>query len=208
MIGLKKSEDIELKNNGMVLLFCFSISVLPVIAQIPSIIIAKSGQTPIIDGLIGDSEWSDASSVSFNATRVFLKQDGSNLYTAFKAPIYPLSVMSVYIAVNDDRGLILQSDEIVFGVANNETLLEGHAVNSAWTATGISGWVGHSQTASNIIKAEFNITYAKLNIVAGTDRIFGIDFGYQTSSNPSTLGTVFYWLNTAGLAKPENSTRY
>ena len=193
------------KTFGMALLFCFSISVLPVIAEIPSVIIAKSGSTPTVDGLVVDTEWSDASSVSFNGTQVFIKQDSKNLYIAFKAPVYQLSVMSVYIDVNNDRGLLLQSDDIALGVANNNTLLEGHAVNNAWTSTGVSGWTGHSQTASNTIQAEFNVTYAKLNIVAGNDKTFGINFAYQTSSNPPTPGTVFYWLNTAGLAHPENN---
>ena len=187
------------------MLLCFSISVIPVIAQIPSTITAKSGSTPIIDGIVGDNEWSDASSVSFNATQVFLKQDGKNLYIAFKAPIYPLSVMSVYIDANDDRGLLLQSDDIALGVANNNTLSEGHAVNNAWTPTGVSGWTGKSQTALNTIQAEFNITYAILNIVAGNDKNFGINFAYHTSSNPPTPGTVFYWMNTAGLAHPEDN---
>jgi hypothetical protein len=187
-----------------ILLLCFSISILPATAQSLTII-AKSGSTPTIDGLIVDSEWNDASSVSFNGTQVFLKQDSKNLYIAFKAPIYPLSVMSVYIDVNNDRGLLLQSDDIAIGVANSNTLAEGHVVNNAWTPAGISGWTGISQTASNIVQAEFNVTYAKLNIVAGSNKTFGINFAYQTSSNLPTLGTVFTWSNPGNLAQPENN---
>jgi hypothetical protein len=188
---------------GIVLLFCFSISVLPAIAQIPSTIIAKSGSTPTIDGLVGSSEWSDASTVSFNGTQVFLKQDGQNLYIAFKAPIYPASVMNVAFDVNNDRGLIPQSDDITLGIDNSNTLGEAHVVNNQWDRVPVSGWTGQSQTASNIIQAEFSIPYAKLNIVAGSNKTLGINFAYLTSSNPPTPGTVFWWLNTANLAQPE-----
>jgi hypothetical protein len=186
----------------MVLLFCFSILVLPTIAQSSSTIIAKNGSTPTIDGLVGTSEWSDASTLSFNGTQVFVKQDGNNLYIAFKAPVYVASVMNVYIDVNNDKGSTLQSDDATLSVGNDDTTKESNVVSNAWARTAVSGWTGRSQTASNTIQFEISVTFAKLNVVAGSSRTLGINFGYQTSNNPPALEAIFYWLNTAGLAQP------
>ena len=201
---MSKSRIMNNKVLVLVLFLCFPIIVAPILAQTGNVIIAKSGSTPIVDGLVGDSEWNDASIVSFNGTQVFLKQDGKNLCVGFKAPIYPFSVMNVLIDVNNDRGLLVQSDDIAIGIDNSNTLGEAHVVNNQWDRTSVSGWTGQSQTASNIIQAEFSIPYAKLNIVAGHDKTFGINFAYQTSSNPPAA-TVFWWLNPAGLAQPENN---
>ena len=196
-----------MNNNVMVvvLFLCFSAIVAPVLAQTGNVVIAKYGSTPTIDGLVGDAEWSDASLVSFNETQVFIKQDGKNLYVGFKAPIYPFSVMNVLIDVNNDNGQLPQIDDMALGVQSANTLGEAHVVNNQWDRISISGWTGQSQTASNTIQSEFSIPYAKLNIVAGNEKTLGINFAYQTSSNPPIPGTVFWWLNSAGLEHPENN---
>jgi len=187
----------------VVLFLCFSAAVItPIFAQFPTIV-AKSGSTPTIDGVVNDNEWNNASSVSFSGVQVFLKQDGKNLYVAFKGPVYPLTIMNVLFDVNNDRTLLPQSDDLTLGVQSNNILGEAHVVNNQWDRITPSGWTGASQTISNTIQAEFSIPYAKLNIVAGTDKTLGINFAYQTLTNPPNPGTVFWWSNSADLANPE-----
>jgi len=163
----------------VVLLLLFSVLILPVVAQTDKTIVAKSGSPPTIDGLVGDSEWSDASSISFNGTQVFVKQDGANLYIGFKAPVLSQSAMFIYFDINNDNSSTLNSDDICIGMNYNDTLSEFHKAASSqlWELTSASGWTASFQTTTTC-QAEFKIGYAKLSLTAGIDKILGINFNY------------------------------
>jgi hypothetical protein len=199
----------DMKKLVIVLLFCFSISVLPVIAQIGEAVVAKYGSTPTIDGLVGESEWSDASSISFNGVQVFVKQDSVDLYVGFKAPFLSQSAMFMYFDVNNDNSSILESDDICVGINYNSTLSEFHPASTGlWELASSSGWSASFQEASTTCQAEFRISYAKLGLTAGTDKTLGINFEYvsfdtledyfwsfdpniqQSSLDPSTWGSI------------------
>ena len=106
----------------------------------PNKIVAVSGSTPMIDGVIG-GEWSDASSLSFNNTEVFVKQDGENLYIAFNVSDPTPNAnenVHIFFDVNHDEGTTPKSDDIVISVFRNGTLVEGYLVNG--TYVNATGW--------------------------------------------------------------------
>jgi hypothetical protein len=208
----KKTERCRMNKKAfvMVLFLFFSIAILPVVAQTAKTIVAKYGSTPTIDGFVGDSEWSDASSISFNGTQVFVKQDGANLYVGFKAPVRSQSAMFIYFDINNDNSSTLNSDDICIGMIYNGTLSEFHKASNSvlWELTSASGWTASFQTTTTTCEAEFRIGYAKLSLTAGIEKTLGINFNYvsfatsenyfwsfnpdvqNTSITPSTWGSI------------------
>jgi len=72
-------------------------------------IAAVAGSTPSIDGVIASGEWDDASSVSFNNTVVYVKQDGKNLYVAFNvsdSTVENQDVVAIFIDVDNNGGVL------------------------------------------------------------------------------------------------------
>jgi hypothetical protein len=199
------------KNALVIVIFCFCIMIAPVTAQTGKTVVAKHGSTPTIDGVVNDSEWSDASSVIFNGVQVFVKQDDANLYVGFKAPFLLQSAMFIYFDVNNDNSSSLEPDDICIGMNYNGTLSEFHKSSSTalWELASASGWTAGFQATSTTCEAEFKIGYAKLGITAGTDKTMGIDFNYvsfatsenyfwsydpnyQTSITPSSWGSISF----------------
>lgn len=143
-------------------------------------IIAVYGTTPTIDGFIDPVEWSDAASVLFNNTEVFVKQDGVNLYIGFnnsEAPYYEEDDVFVLIDVNCDGSSTLQPDDIALGVLRNGNLVEGNVTGGYWNFINVSGWNGDSHSTPTMWQAEFNITYSKINVVAGVEKTIGVVLG-------------------------------
>ena len=172
-------------NRKLVLLSAFvlflSFLVIRVCGHDPSYeIVAVYGSTPTIDGFIDIIEWSDAASVSFNNTEVFVKQDGVGLYIGFnnsEAPYHEEDSVFVLIDVDNDGSITLQSDDIAFVVLRNGTLYEGNVTGGEWTFTNVSGWTGDFHSTPTMWQVEFNITYSKIEVVAGIEKTIGAVFG-------------------------------
>jgi hypothetical protein len=157
------------------LLLCLFFMIVIVEGQ-PNEIVAVSGSTPMIDGVIG-GEWGDASSLSFNNTEVFVKQDGENLYIAFNVSDATFNAdenVHVFFDVNHDVGTSPKSDDILIGVFRNGTLIERYLVNG--TDVNATGWTASVSNTTQLWQAEFNITYSKINVTAGVTKTLGVAF--------------------------------
>ena len=142
-------------------------------------IIAVAGSTPTIDGIISPEEWVDTSNVTFNETTVFIKQDGISLYIAFNVTDNTYSEeddCGIAFDVNYDESPTLKTDDILISVMRNGSLYELN-VTVTWNPREVSGWTAEASSTENLWQSEFNITYSKLNITAGTDKIIGALFG-------------------------------
>jgi hypothetical protein len=141
-------------------------------------IVAVEGSTPTIDGDLFTGEWTDADSILFNNTVVYAKQDGENLYIAV-SQAYPMVAepnVTILIDVDHDGSASLQSDDIALWIYRNGTVGEANVTAGAWTTTQVSGWHAESGTEEFSWQAEFNITYAKITIIAGVEQTIGIAF--------------------------------
>jgi len=164
----------------VVSVLCLSFVIIGAKAHDPSYeIVAVYGSTPTIDGAINIHEWSDAASVFFNNTEVFVKQDGVNLYIGFnnsEAQFHDEDTVGVIIDVDHDAGLTLQPDDIGMIVWRNGTLWEANVTEGAWTIANTSGWTASVHFTSDMWQVEFNITYPKINVIAGVEKTLGVVF--------------------------------
>ena len=142
-------------------------------------IAAVYGSTPTIDGMIDVDEWIDASSVSFNNTEVFVKQDGSNLYVAFNvsdAPFHEQDAVGLYVDAENDGKPSSHPPDIIMGIYRNGSLVEGNLTEGTVTQTNVTGWTASFHSESNNWQAEFNITYSKIGVMAGVEKTLGVAF--------------------------------
>jgi hypothetical protein len=154
-------------------------------------IAAVAGSTPNIDGVIASGEWDDASTVLFNNTVVYVKHDGNNLYIAFNisdatvTPTPPQDIVAIFIDVENNGGSSPQSDDILFGISRSGTLMERKGDNPQGPPTG--GWNASASSTSSYWRAEFNITYTKVQITPGQPKTLGIaleSWNYEETSYP------------------------
>lgn len=154
---------------------------------------AVFGSTPSVDGSIGNSEWSDADSRSFNQTDVFVKQDGRNLYIALNVTDAPLmhveeDCAQILLDVDFDGGLTLQPDDVGLAVLRNGTLIEGNVTGGAWTFVNVVGWTAAVSSTSDMWQVEFNVTYSKIDVFAGVYKDIGVSIGcayYPEEGSPT-----------------------
>lgn len=141
-------------------------------------IVAVGGSAPTVDGNPHAVEWNDADSINFNNTVFYAKQDGSNLYMAVSQAyaLVPEPNVTILIDVEHDRSASLQSDDIAIWIYRNGTLGEADVTGGEWTTTQVSGWNASAATEEFSWKAEFNITYSKINVIAGVEKTIGIAF--------------------------------
>jgi hypothetical protein len=149
-------------------------------------IVAVFGSVPTIDGNIYTSEWSDASNIIFNNTAVNAKQDGVNLYIAVSVAYFSVQEpnFTILIDVEHDGSATLQSDDIAIWIYRNGTMGEASVTSGEWTTTDVSGWTAVSGTGEFSWRAEFNVTYSKINVVAGVEKTIGIAFLRTRDLNP------------------------
>lgn len=158
-------------------------------------VIAVYGSSPTIDGSIDIEEWNDAEPVSFNNTKLFVKQDGRNLYIAFNVSDSTLNwneYVAVFFDVDHNDGIMYQPDDIALGTYRNGTLMEGQLGNE--TYTNATGWAASVNLTSEVWQAEFNITYSKIEVTAGVEKALGVvfiaadyDFPYYFQTWPPNL---------------------
>lgn len=162
------------------LTLCLSFMVVGVRGHNPAYeVVAVYGSTPAIDGSISVGEWSDAASVSFNNTEVFVKQDGINLYIGFNnsaTQFHDDDAVNIFIDVDHDGSLTLQSDDVGLGVYRNGTLLEANVTGGTWALKEVSGWTAVVNSNLDMWQVEFNVTYSKINVVAGVEKTIGVVF--------------------------------
>jgi hypothetical protein len=166
----------------MVLVFAFAFFMLPIATangyNSAYQMNAVFRPAPNIDGVIAGVEWDDASTVSFNNTIVYLKQDGRNLYVAFNVSDNTVSIsqdaLAIFVDVQNNGGSSPQTDDILLGAIRGGQLTERQGSGSIGPPTG--GWDALSSSNSNEWQAEFNITYAKIGITSGEAKTIGIAF--------------------------------
>ena len=163
-----------------VLAICLSFMVIGVRGHNPEYeIVAVYSSTPTIDGSMSVGEWDDAALVSFNNTEVFVKQDGINLYIGFnnsETQFHDDDAIEIFIDVDHDGSLTLQPDDVGLDVYRNGTLIEANVTGGTWTIAKVSGWTAVVNSTSDMWQAEFNITYSKINVVAGVEKTIGAVF--------------------------------
>jgi len=172
-----------------------------------NIMIAMYGSTPTIDGSIKDSEWSDASTVTLSVTggvncTVYAKQDGINLYVGFNIPdvTYNSTDCCVIIFdVNHDGNVSLQIDDMWLTVSRIGTKREYNVTASGWFPTTVSGWAAQASSASGAWQCEYNITYFKVDVTAGTNKTLGVMF--LIIDKDVEMGW-YAWPLTASILKP------
>jgi hypothetical protein len=160
-------------------------------------VVAVYGLTPTIDGAINALEWSDASSVSFNSTEVFVKQDGENLYIALNVTDAPLmhierDYIQILLDVDHDGSNTLQPDDLLIGVFRNGTFLEANVIWGTWSVKEASGWAAVVNSTSDMWQVELNITYSKVNVFAGVEKTIGVSIGCVRSPEEGSQ-TQVYW---------------
>jgi len=156
-------------------------------------IVAVDGSTPTIDGTVNSGEWSDASYVQFNYTVVYVKQDGVNLYVGF-AMGYPLVYepnATIQFDVDHDESKMLQSDDLKIWIFRNGTLGEASVIDWKWTPTTVRGWNAKIRIHEFSWNAEFNITYSKIEVVAGVAKTLGVAF--LSTGNIGSVPTSVSW---------------
>lgn len=163
-------------------------------------VVATYGPTPTIDGTVGSGEWGSAA-LSFAYTQVFTKQDGNNLYVAFKATddsnpnihFTGEDYSMLLFDVDYDRKSSLQPDDLWLMVERNGTLLEARVTAGQWTSMPmVSGWDARAVSGSQMWQCEFNISYSKIGVTAGGAKTIGVVFA-STHGVKDMSGYVYNW---------------
>jgi hypothetical protein len=165
-------------------------------------IVAVSGQTPTIDGLIDIEEWMDAEVIYFGYTQAFVKQDGINLYIGFNVSLHELGSLeyvAIFCDVNHDGNSTLQMDDFLIAITRLGTLIEQNVTNGDWNPnpTNVSGWTAKANSTVDIWQAELSITYLKIDVTAGIAKAIGIMF-----SVCKTPSVHYYWPLPASTYSP------
>jgi len=135
---------------------------------------AVFGSAPTIDGVVNVDEWSDASVIPFNNTVVYFKQDGKNLYVGFNVSDGTVSPADdgVQLQFDTDHDGSLGTKDIILVAYRNGTLAEAHGMAPLTPPTG--NWTATVQDMNERWMAEFNVTYAKINVTAGEPKTLGM----------------------------------
>lgn len=146
--------------------------------------VAVYGSTPTIDGFIEDYEWNDASSIAIPVTggancTLYAEQDGANLYVGFDIPDTTYNASDgcgIILDVNHDENISLQTDDIWLASSRKGSLSEKNVTFGGWYPTSVSDWKANASSSASGWQSEYNITYSKVNVTAGTDKTLGINF--------------------------------
>jgi len=177
-------------------LLCLSVAVTGVLGDPANEIVAKPGLTPTIDGVISSGEWVTASNVTFNQTTVYVMQDGVNLYVAFNVfdDVYSIGdECHIFFDVEHDKSSSLQPDDINLLVKRNGVLMERQGTpGGIWILAITSGWTVEVNSTSTFWQVEYNITYSKINVTAGSTKILGVEFE-SFNYNIPPVGAEYMW---------------
>jgi len=159
---------------------------------------AVYGSAPTVDGIVHqppDAEWNDASIIAFNNTVVYLKQNGKSLYIGFfvqDSSWYPDNdIVMLGIDINHDGGTAPKSDDIGFDVNRYEVPHERHGGGAPTPPIG--GW-SVAVSGDGVWMAEFNITFAKIDVTPGEEKTLGIIFASTNRyAHDPPLEVTYLW---------------
>ena len=204
----------RMRTTASIMLMLFLASVLVTAFNITSItaysgdvVVAVCGSAPTIDGSFESGEWESASTVPVSITggvncTVYAMQDGNNLYVGFNIPdvTYDSSDSCVIIFdVSHDRSTSLETDDIWLRVSRVSVQEEFNVTVGGWFPTTVSGWTAESSSAPSVWQCEYNITYSKLGVTAGTNKTLGVMF--LITDKDVEMGW-YMWPSTASISKP------
>jgi len=179
-------------------LLCFLAT--PIQSHSTDKVVAVYGSTSTLDGAISVEEWDDADIVTFGVTggancTIYVKQDGVNLYVAFNIPDTTYGVddaCGIAFDVDHDGNVTLQADDALFTITRNDIIQEFNATIEDWNPTSVSKWSAKAVSTQSVWQAEYNITYSRLNIIAGIAKTLGVFFftfdSVMTYNWPATTG--------------------
>jgi len=178
------------------MLLCLSVIVTGVSGNPANEIVAKPSLAPTIDGVIGSAEWTTASNVTFNQTTVYVMQNGLDLFVAFNISDNTENsqdTCTIFFDVEHDGSSELQADDLELVIERDGNLTElkttyfGPPHNKYfWTIATVSGWTAEVNSSSTLWQVEYNITYSKINVTAGSTKILGVEFqSYDVASSTS-----------------------
>ncbi len=159
------------------------------------------GSTPIIDGVISPSEYTDANWLVFSTSggdcTVYYKHDGTTLYVAFDVPnLDDESAVQIFVDPDNDGGDTPRINDYRFTISRrsgDNEYGENEGNNTDWGVWGPPphNWIGAHEDLVSTWNAEFAIPYEKLGITPGV---------------PDTIGIAFYnaWTATGDHAWPGN----
>lgn len=177
------------------MLLCLSVAITGTLGNSTEIV-ANPGLTPTIDGVISPGEWVTASNVTFNQTTVYVMQDGVNLYVAFKVSDSVYSAgdeCHILFDVEYDKSSSLQTDDIRLIAKRHGVLLElKGTAGGIWILATISGWTAEVNSTSTFWQVEYNITYSKINVTAGSTKILGVEFE-SFDYDAGVIGIEYIW---------------
>jgi len=177
------------------MLLCLSVAITGTLGNSTEIV-ANPGLTPTIDGVISPGEWVTASNVTFNQTTVYVMQDGVNLYVAFNVFDDEYSIGDscyVFFDVGHNKSSSLQTDDIRLVVKRNGDQHEQRGtVGGIWILGITSGWTVEVNSTSTFWQVEYNITYSKINVTAGSTKILGVEFE-SFNYNIPPVGAEYMW---------------
>lgn len=177
---------------------CLSVAVTGVLGS-SNEIVANPGLTPTIDGVISLGEWNTADTVTFNQTKVYAMQDSFNLYIAFDVSDFIFSggdSCHILFDVENDKSSSLQSDDKKLTVRRGDNMMEFKESAGAWfyISPPYSGWTAKVNSTSTFWQVEYNITYSKINVTAGTAKTLGVGFvSYDYDLPIPPIGTTYRW---------------
>ena len=176
-------------------------------ASSENIIVAVYGLTPTANGAFESGEWDDASSIAVSITdgancTVYAKQDGTSLYAGFDISDSTFNNSDCCILIFDvdhDGNTSLQTDDVWFRISRVGDTQEYNVTAGGWFPAAVSGWIAKADSTSTAWQCEFNITYAKLDVTAGTNKTLGIMF--LIVDKDVDMGW-YAWPSTAGISEP------
>jgi hypothetical protein len=204
----------------MLTLFVISVltilfGVAAVLAHPSNAIIAVYGSTPTIDGFIGAGEWDDASAVTVSFTEganctVYAKQDRVNLFIGVSIPDNTFNSSDSCVTLLDpdyDQSDSLQPDDMWLAISRQGHQAEQNVTwqvtdgygSYGWLSTSVSNWTLKSNSNTSRWQAEYNITYSKIGVQAGTNKSLGLAFAIIDKDVPSGW---YMWPCEASITKP------
>lgn len=168
------------------------------------------GSAPVIDGAFDPSEWSDATTVTFNAhaeaidVRVHLVHDGEQLYIAFEYPKYPdgeLIIPEVLIDPDNGKTVHWADDDWWFHVSAQNCDAQGEYDNYGRCGLARPHWLGRPNFAPGNASVPLDAIEIRIPLsMAGITS--GVPFGLSLIVNAWPSDTRGYWTEGASIESP------
>lgn len=210
----KENDRMRMKTSKGIMLTLCLVSMLTIVFEVTAvfaysgdIMVAVYGSTPTVDGSIEAGEWEDTSTVVVSVTggtncTVYAKQDGINLYVGFDIPDATSNSSDscvIIFDINHDGSPLLQTGDMWLAVSRNGARGEFNVTGGGWYPTTVSAWSANVSSTADAWQSEYNITYSKLDVTAGTNKTLGVMF--LIVDKDVAMGW-YVWPSTASISKP------